>query len=118
MFYQFFKLLVIILVLSNQITLGKGIELMEDKLIARETLFGNPKKVGVKISQDGKYISYIAPHKGVLNVWIAPVDDKSKAKLITSDKNEVSGIIYGQKIASISSIHKIKKGMRIGVYIL
>lgn len=86
MSYRFFKLLVIILVLSNQITLGKGIELMEDKLIARETLFGNPEKVGVKISQDGKYISYIAPYKGVLNVWIAPVDDKSKAKLITSDK--------------------------------
>lgn len=86
MFRQFLKLLVIILVLSNQITFGKGVELMEDKLIAREILFGNPEKVGVKISQDGKYISYIAPNEGVLNVWIAPVDDRAKARLITSDK--------------------------------
>lgn len=58
----------------------------EDKLIEREILFGNPEKAGVKISHDGKYISYLAPHEGVLNVWIAPVDDKSNAKLITSDK--------------------------------
>ena len=86
MFHRFFKLLLVILVLSNQLTLGKEVELMEDKLIAREVLFGNPERVGVKISHDGKYISYIAPHEGVLNVWIAPVYDRTKSKRITSDK--------------------------------
>ena len=58
----------------------------EDKLIAREILFGNPDKVGVKFSEDGKYISYIAPNDGVLNVWIAPAAYVTQAKLITSDQ--------------------------------
>ena len=60
--------------------------MIEDKLIAREILFGNLDKVGVKFSENGKYISYIAPNDGVLNVWIAPADDVTKAKLITADK--------------------------------
>jgi dipeptidyl aminopeptidase/acylaminoacyl peptidase len=61
-------------------------DMIEDKLIAREILFGNPDKVGVKLSDDGKFISFIAPHEGVLNVWAAPADDLDKAKLITNDK--------------------------------
>jgi dipeptidyl aminopeptidase/acylaminoacyl peptidase len=58
----------------------------EDKLIEREILFGNPEKSGVQISHDGKYISYLAPNEGVLNVWITKVDDILNAKLITSDE--------------------------------
>lgn len=54
-------------------------------LIPRKTLFGNPDKVSVKLSPDGKYLSYIAPLNGVLNVYVAPSDDLSKAKAITND---------------------------------
>ena len=39
-------------------------------LIPRETLFGNPERAGVQISPDGKWISYLAPRDGVLNVWV------------------------------------------------
>src|SRR5262249_42216285 len=55
-------------------------------LIPREVLFGNPDKAGAKVSHDGKYLSYLAPVKGVLNVWVGPVDDPSKAKPVTDDK--------------------------------
>src|SRR5450432_364407 len=54
-------------------------------LIPRDLLFGNPDRAAVRLSHDGKYLSYLAPSNGVLNVWIAPIDDLAKAKAITND---------------------------------
>jgi len=82
----------------------------EDKLIAREILFGNPDKVGVKFSEDGKYISYIAPNNGVLNVWIAPADDVTKAKLITSDKQRGIRSYFWSKDSQYIIYAQDKKG--------
>jgi dipeptidyl aminopeptidase/acylaminoacyl peptidase len=42
-------------------------------LIPREVLFGNPERVSPRISPDGTRLAWIAPHNGVLNVWMAPV---------------------------------------------
>ena len=58
---------------------------MTTKLIPREVLFGNPDRTNVQISPDGKYISYVAPYKGVLNLYIAKADEPQNAKLITKD---------------------------------
>ncbi|XVN42845.1 MAG: S9 family peptidase [Candidatus Rickettsia vulgarisii] len=55
-------------------------------IIPRKILFGNPDKIGVKLSYDGKYITYIAPVNNVLNIWLAPSNDISKASPITNDK--------------------------------
>ncbi len=55
-------------------------------LISRKVLFGNPDKMQIKISYDGRHISYIAPLNGVLNIWIAPRDNVKNAKPITHDK--------------------------------
>lgn len=60
-------------------------EMKETELIPRKVLFDNPDKAALKISPDGKYISYLAPVNGVLNVWIAPKDDPSQAAAVTSD---------------------------------
>lgn len=57
-----------------------------DKLIQREVLFGNPDKIMTRLSGDGKHISFIAPKDGVLNVWVAPANDLSNAKVITDEK--------------------------------
>ena len=38
-------------------------------MIPRSALFGNPEKTQARVSPDGKYISFIAPRDGVLNVW-------------------------------------------------
>lgn len=54
-------------------------------LIPRSVLFGNPDKMCVRLSPDGKHITYLAPRKGVLNVWIAPRDNPTEAKPITND---------------------------------
>jgi dipeptidyl aminopeptidase/acylaminoacyl peptidase len=39
-----------------------------------------------RISPDGAYLSYLAPVEGVLNVWIATVDDPDSARPITNDE--------------------------------
>lgn len=53
-------------------------------LIPRAEIFGNPDKTAAKISPDGKWVSYIAPKEGVLNVWVAPVGDLAGAKAVTN----------------------------------
>jgi len=58
----------------------------EMQLIPRRTFFGNPDKAGVQISSNGKYLSFVAPLDGVLNVWVAPVDDLAAAEPVTRDK--------------------------------
>jgi dipeptidyl aminopeptidase/acylaminoacyl peptidase len=55
-------------------------------LIPRRTLFGNPDKSLARISPDGTRISYLAPLDGVLNVFVAPLDDPSAAKPVTQEK--------------------------------
>ncbi len=58
----------------------------EVELISRDALFGNPEKLAVQMSPDGKYLSWVAPLDGVLNIWVAPADDLAKAKAVTDDK--------------------------------
>jgi dipeptidyl aminopeptidase/acylaminoacyl peptidase len=55
-------------------------------LIERGKIFGNPSKTAAKISPDGKWLSWIAPRDGVLNVWVAPADKLSDAKPLTDEK--------------------------------
>ncbi|HEV7609003.1 MAG TPA: S9 family peptidase [Steroidobacteraceae bacterium] len=54
-------------------------------VIPRTALFGNPEKAQARVSPDGKYVSFIAPKDGVLNVWVGPRGDPSAAKALTSD---------------------------------
>ena len=53
-------------------------------LIPRDALFGNPTRSQGRLSPDGKYLSWLAPKDGVLNIWMAPRDDVSAAKAMTS----------------------------------
>jgi len=55
--------------------MSKTVEYLDSlpPLIPRATLFGNPERVGPKISPDGKRLAYIAPRDGVLNVYIRTV---------------------------------------------
>jgi dipeptidyl aminopeptidase/acylaminoacyl peptidase len=60
------------------------------ELIPRQVLFGNPERLSPRISPDGTRLAWIAPHEGVLNVWIAPADaeagvDWAAARVVTDD---------------------------------
>ncbi len=54
-------------------------------LIPRDILFGNPDRVALRVSPDGRHLSFLAPLNGVLNVWVAPVNDIGAAKPVTKD---------------------------------
>jgi dipeptidyl aminopeptidase/acylaminoacyl peptidase len=56
-------------------------------LIAREVLFGNPDRAGPQTSADGKRLAFLAPSNGVLNVWVAPIDNPGAAQVVTKDTN-------------------------------
>ncbi len=55
-------------------------------LIPREVLFGNPEKVSPQLSPDGKFLAYIAPDKGVLNVWVRTVGETDD-HVVTNDRD-------------------------------
>ncbi|WP_206202536.1 S9 family peptidase [Thioalkalivibrio sp. XN279] len=55
-------------------------------LIERDKLFGNPARSSAQLSPDGKRIAYLAPRDGVMNVWVAPLDDIAAAQPVTAEK--------------------------------
>ncbi|HEY4849556.1 MAG TPA: S9 family peptidase [Streptosporangiaceae bacterium] len=59
------------------------------ELIPRRVLFGNPERVMPRISPDGSRLAWIAPHEGVLNVWVAPTGADgvgwAQAQVVTDD---------------------------------
>jgi dipeptidyl aminopeptidase/acylaminoacyl peptidase len=83
-------------------------------LIPRKVLFGNPEKSGAEISPDGKMLSYLAPHNGVLNVWVRTVGGHDD-HVITSDHTrgihvyfwqpDSAHIIYAQDVDGNENFH-------------
>jgi dipeptidyl aminopeptidase/acylaminoacyl peptidase len=60
------------------------------QLIPLTVLFGNPERVSPRLSPDGTQLAWIAPHDGVLNVWLAPIRADAgvswdAARVITDD---------------------------------
>lgn len=57
----------------------------QPELIPRQVLFGNPERASPQISPDGKQMGYLAPDKGVLNVWVRTVG-KDDDRVVTKDR--------------------------------
>ncbi len=55
------------------------------ELIPRTSIFGNPDRTLARISPDGRFVSWLAPKEGVMNVWVAPSAEPSAARAITDD---------------------------------
>jgi dipeptidyl aminopeptidase/acylaminoacyl peptidase len=59
---------------------------MTAPLIPRTKLFGNPTRAQGQISPDGRWLSWLAPKDGVLNIWVAPAGDMGAARAVTDDR--------------------------------
>jgi dipeptidyl aminopeptidase/acylaminoacyl peptidase len=59
---------------------------MSPKIIPRKLLFGDPVAMDARISPDGKWLSWIAPVDGVLNIWKAPRERPQDAEPVTRTK--------------------------------
>ena len=55
-------------------------------LIERERLFGNPSRIQGRLSPDGRWLAWIAPRDGVLNLWVAPIDEPTNARALTDER--------------------------------
>ncbi|NYE63352.1 dipeptidyl aminopeptidase/acylaminoacyl peptidase [Duganella sp. 1224] len=55
-------------------------------LIERGKIFGNPTKTAAKLSPDGKWLTWIAPRDGLLNLWVAPANKLADARPLTDEK--------------------------------
>ncbi len=60
------------------------------ELIDRKLLFGNPSRFQGRLSPNGKYMSFLAPQNGVMNVWVGERGDFSSVKPVT--KNTGRGV--------------------------
>lgn len=58
----------------------------EQSIIPLSAFFGDPEYAMARISPDGKHLAYLAPHQGVLNVWVAETNQPQKARPITHNK--------------------------------
>src|SRR5262245_15160620 len=64
-------------------------------LIPRAALFGNPERTSVQLSHDGRWLAWLAPSNGVLNVHVAPIGDLAAARNVTgSAKRPVYGYFW------------------------
>ena len=53
---------------------------------ARAAFFGNPTRTQARLSPDGRWISWLAPREGVLNVFVAPAGHPEQARPVTNDR--------------------------------
>jgi dipeptidyl aminopeptidase/acylaminoacyl peptidase len=75
-------------------------------LIERAKFFGNPTKAGSQISPDGKWLSWMAPRDGVMNLWVAPLSDMSKAKPLTAEtKRPIRAMFWAPDSKSVLFIN-------------
>jgi len=81
----------VIALLSGAVALSAGAAVATppqagaDTLIPRDKIFGNPSRAGGQISPDGKYVSWLAPVDGVMNVWVAPTANPAAARAVTKE---------------------------------
>ena len=58
-------------------------------LIPRTAFFSQDPDMAVKISPNGKQISFLKPYEGVLNVWVQNIGDKQEAFPVTKSKDPI-----------------------------
>ncbi|MEM9826396.1 MAG: S9 family peptidase [Planctomycetota bacterium] len=64
-------------------------------LLDRQLFFGNPQIAGGQLSPDGKFISFMKPYQGIMNVWVKefaePFED---ARPLTDSKRPLYGYTW------------------------
>jgi len=64
-------------------------------LLDRDLFFGNPEIAGGQISPDGKYITFMKEHQGIMNIFIKGFDEPfEKARPITDSKRPLYGYFW------------------------
>ncbi|MEM9587161.1 MAG: S9 family peptidase [Planctomycetota bacterium] len=64
-------------------------------LLDRELFFGNPQLAGGQLSPDGKFISFMKPYRGIMNVWVKEFAEPfEEARPLTDSKRPLYGYTW------------------------
>ncbi len=79
------------------LTMGSAVVPAKDTsapLIERTKLFGNPSRSGASLAPDGKHLAWLAPRDGVMNIWVAPIEQLDAARPLTSSKDRPIRVVF------------------------
>lgn len=66
-------------------------------LLDRAIFFGNPQISGGQLSPDGKYISFLKPYQGIMNVWVKEFAEPfDQARPLTDSKRPLYGYAWSE----------------------
>jgi dipeptidyl aminopeptidase/acylaminoacyl peptidase len=87
-------------------------------LIDRELLFGNPEITGSQLSPDGKFIAFMKPWKGVINIWVKKTAEPfASAKLLTTEtKRPIPGYLWSRDGKYIAYVKDFEGDENFNVY--
>jgi dipeptidyl aminopeptidase/acylaminoacyl peptidase len=71
-----------------------GINTSAQKNIPLKDFFKNPKKSGYQISPDGKHISFLAPYKKRLNVFVQPINTTKAVRITNVTDRDLGGYFW------------------------
>ncbi|KAF5072368.1 Dipeptidyl aminopeptidase BIII [anaerobic digester metagenome] len=81
------SILVIVMIMT---TISASLLAQDSKLpplLDRELFFDNPEISGGQLSPDGKFISFVKPYNGVMNIWVKTLEEPfAAARPLTADK--------------------------------
>src|ERR1700682_3704613 len=64
-------------------------------IIDRDILLGNPEIAGGQLSPNGRFISFLKPYNGVLNIYVKKTEEPfEKAKQLTNNERPVGGYFW------------------------
>ena len=64
-------------------------------LLDRDLFFGNPQIAGGQLSPDGRFISFMKPYQGIMNVWVKEFAEPfDKARPLTDSKRPLYGYTW------------------------
>jgi dipeptidyl aminopeptidase/acylaminoacyl peptidase len=59
-----------------------------------QDFFRNPEKAGFSLSQDGKYLGWVAPYQNRLNVFIRPLAGGPEVRVTSETARDISGYFW------------------------
>jgi len=69
--------------------------LFSGKHIPLRDFFKNPEKTSYRISKDGKYLSYLAPYKNRLNIFVQKIGEETPVRITHETERDITSYFWG-----------------------
>lgn len=63
-------------------------------MLSLEDYFRNPQQTAYQLSPDGQYVSYLAPYKDRLNIFVRPIDSDEAIRLTDETERSIAGYMW------------------------